>query len=211
MISACVRVDGLLGFFENFLRLIANHSVGDFNIHRFNRSRARARLGFVAAERTVLEGREPRSIAGEAHVCREFALEHLAGEDQLAAFILESDAIADDCASHRSRQLGNEVAHLIGMRHQDQLRLLGCQELLQRRGEGVRRVRLEFRRLDRINFRDFLRGNFGRDALRHRRRQRLRAPIRLLRQWPVRRQWFPRKRDSVCLRAVRRLPRSYPP
>ena len=46
------------------------------------------------------------------------ALKHLAGEDELAAFVLESDAVADDRSAHGGRELGNEVAHLVGVRHQ---------------------------------------------------------------------------------------------
>ena len=54
----------------------------------------------------------------------ELALKHLAREDELVAFFLIADRIADDGAFHRGRQLGNEVAHLVGVRHQDELRLL---------------------------------------------------------------------------------------
>ena len=40
MISAWREVDRLLGLFEDFLRLVANHAVCDFDFHGLDRSRA---------------------------------------------------------------------------------------------------------------------------------------------------------------------------
>ena len=63
-------------------------------------------------------------------------------------------------APQRGGQLGHKVAHLVGVRHEHQLGLLGCDELLQRGGEGVGRVGFEFRRLDGVDFRDLLARDF---------------------------------------------------
>ncbi len=102
----------------------------NFDFHGFDWGRACAGLRFIAAERSVLKRGEPGSVAGEADVGGELALKHLAGEDELAAFVFEADAVADDGASHGGRKFGDEVAHLIGVRHEYELRLLGAQELL---------------------------------------------------------------------------------
>ena len=79
--DVCLRqIDGLLGFFEDLLRLIADDAVGDFDVHRFDGRGACTRFHFVSAKRTVLERHEPRRFAGKAHVGGEFSLEHLASE-----------------------------------------------------------------------------------------------------------------------------------
>src|SRR4029077_12500532 len=79
------EVDGLLRFFENFLRLIANYVVGDLHVYSFDRSRTGTSFSLVSAESAVLKGGKPRSLGCEAHVSREFSLEHLAGEEKLFA------------------------------------------------------------------------------------------------------------------------------
>src|SRR5580698_10006215 len=155
------EIDGLLGFFKYFLRLVANDAVCDFDIHGFDGSCTCACFSLISAERSVLECDEPGSIGSEADVGSELALKHLAGEDELSAFAFEADAIADDGASHGSRKLGNKVADLVGVRHQDELRLLGFEELLEGGGEGVGGVGLEFRGFDVVDLRDLLGGNFG--------------------------------------------------
>src|SRR6202030_2449099 len=129
--------DGLLRFLENFLGLIANYIIGDLHVHGFDRSRTGTGLSLVSAESAILKGGEPGSLGCEAHVGREFSLKHLAGEDELFAFVLETDAVADYGASQSRRQLGDEVAHLIRVRHQHQLWLPRTDELLERCNEGV--------------------------------------------------------------------------
>src|SRR5207244_12444249 len=59
-------------------------------------------------------------------------------------------------APHCRGQLGSEVAHLIGMRHEHQLRLHRFEELLQPGSERVWSIRFEFRRCDVVNFSSFL-------------------------------------------------------
>ena len=66
----------------------------------------------------------------------------------------------DGGASHGRSQLGNKIAHLISVRHQHQLGLLRFDELFERSRESVWGVGLELGRLDRIDLRDLLGGNF---------------------------------------------------
>ena len=155
------EVDRLLGFFEDFLRLVADYAIGDVDLHGFDRGGAGAGFGLVSAKSAVLKSGKPRSVAGEADVGGELALKHLTGEKQLAAFVLEADAVADHGAPHGRSQFGNKVAHLIGVRHQHELRLLRGEQLLERGGEGIGRVRLELRRFDGVDLADLLGGNFG--------------------------------------------------
>ena len=154
------QIDGLLGFLEDFLRLVADDAVGDVDCHRFDRSWAGACLDFIAAERAVLESDEPGGLAGKADVGDELALKHLAGEEEFLPFFLIANSIADNRAMQRGGKLGNEIAHLVGVRHQDEGGLFVADELLERGGEPVRGVRLEFGVLDRVDPGDFLAGNF---------------------------------------------------
>ena len=57
------QIDSLFGFLENFLRFVADYSVRNFYVHRFDWSSAGARFDFVTAEGSVLESHEPRGIA----------------------------------------------------------------------------------------------------------------------------------------------------
>ncbi len=63
-------------------------------------------------------------VAGERYIGHELALKHLPGKQQLAVLVLVADGVADQRAIQGERQLGSEVAHLVGMRQQHQLRLL---------------------------------------------------------------------------------------
>ena len=154
----CLRqVHRLLGFLEHFLRFVADDAVGNLDAHGFDRRRRSPSFRLVSTKRPVLESHKPRSIAGEADIGGELALKHLPRKHQLSAFVPEPDAVADHRASHRRSQFGHEVTHLIGMRHQHQLRLFRSQELLQTCGKGVGSVRLQLRRLDRVNLRDSFR------------------------------------------------------
>ena len=163
MISAWVRSTACLASLKSF-GLVANHAVGDFDVHGFDRSGRAARFHFVSAKCAVLEGREPWGIAGEADIGGEFALEHLASEQQLAAFVLVSDGVADERAVQRRREFRGKVAHLVGVRHQHQLGLLLLDKAFQRGRETVRSVGLELRRLDGVHFADFLCRNFAGNA-----------------------------------------------
>ncbi len=133
---------------------------GDLDVDRFDRSRGACRFHLVAPECAVLEGRKIRRIAGKRNIGGELALEHLAGEQQLAAFVLVADGVADERAVQRGGKLGSEVAHLVGVRHQHQSRLLLLDELLERRDEAVGSVGLQLCRLQVVDLRDFLAGDF---------------------------------------------------
>src|SRR5580704_9434478 len=80
-----------------------------------------------------------------------------------STFMLEAHAVADHCSFHSRDELGDKVAHLVGVRHEHELRLLRCQELFERYGESIGSVRLELRRLNRINLRNFFRRDFRSD------------------------------------------------
>ena len=155
MISACVRSTACLASLKTSCGLLRMTPSAISTADGFDRSGAGASFDFVSAKCSVLESHEPRGVAGEADVGGELALEHLAGEEQLVAIFFVADAVADGGASHRGREFGDEVAHLIGVRHQHQLGLLGGDELFERGGEGVGSVGLELRRLDRVNLGDF--------------------------------------------------------
>ena len=157
------EIDRLLGFFENFLRLVANHSIHNVDFHGLHRGRAVAGFSLVSTERSVLKSYEPRRITDEAHVSSQLALKHLTGENEFAVFVLETDAIADHRPPHSRSQFRNKVAHLIGVRHQHKLRLFGGEHLFERGGEGVGRIRLKLWRFDGVNLYHLLRCDFGGD------------------------------------------------
>jgi hypothetical protein len=62
------QINRLLGFFEDFLRPVADHTVGNLNVYSLHRSRAGARLNFVTAEGSVLKSDKPGRVAIEADV-----------------------------------------------------------------------------------------------------------------------------------------------
>src|SRR4029077_12088365 len=68
------EVHRLLGFFENFLRYVTDHTVCDFDVPSFDRGGGGAGLGFVSAKSTVLERGKPRSVGGETDVGSQLAL-----------------------------------------------------------------------------------------------------------------------------------------
>src|ERR1019366_5354442 len=108
---------------ERGLGFIAHYAVGHVEIDGFHRRRV-ALYDLVATKCTVLEGREIWRASDEADVRRELSLEHLASESQVAALVLVADGIANERTIQPGRQLGSEVAHLVGVRHQHQLGLL---------------------------------------------------------------------------------------
>ena len=65
--------------------------------------------------------------------------------------MLVPGAVADDTASELRGQLRREIAYLVGMRHEHQLRLLLGDEMLERGGERIRRVALQRRRIHRVD------------------------------------------------------------
>src|SRR5437660_12728757 len=98
----------------------ADRALRNFHVHCLHRSRGSAGFGLVAAKSASLESNEMRCLARERYIGGKLALEHLAREQQLAAFFAEADGIADKRASQRGSELRSEVAHLVGVRHQHQ-------------------------------------------------------------------------------------------
>ena len=160
MISAWVRSTACFTSLKTSCGLVRIDAVSDFDARHFDWGRGCAGFDFVAAERAVLESGEPGGFAGEADVGGELALEHLASEGQLSVFVLEADAVADHGASHGGGEFRDEIAHLIGVRHEHELGLFRGEELFERGGEGVGSVGLELRRLDGVDFRDLFPGYF---------------------------------------------------
>ena len=132
MISAWVRSTACLASLKTSCGLLRTTPSAMSTLHGLDRRGARAGFGLVAAESSVLESHKPGGIAGETDVGGELALEHLPGEEQLVAFFLIANAVADDGATHGGRELGNEIAHLIGVRHEHEPRLLVGDELFER-------------------------------------------------------------------------------
>ena len=164
MISAWVRSTACFASLKGASGLLRIDAVGDRDVDRLDRSRRAAVLDLIAAEGAGLERREVRSVAGERNVGNEFALEHLPGEQQLAALVLVADGVADEGAIQGRGQLGGEVAHLVGVRHQHQLGLLLLDEAFQRRHKAVGSIGLELGRLEVVHLRDALGGNFVGDV-----------------------------------------------
>src|SRR5271165_2910733 len=124
------QIDGLLGFLERCFGLVANDTVCDGHVNRLDRGRGAALFHFVAAVRARLKRGEVRSVARERHVRYELSLEHRPSEQQLATLVLVTNRIADQRAIQCCGQLGRKVAHLVGVRHQDQPGLFLLQEAL---------------------------------------------------------------------------------
>src|SRR5262249_11681779 len=124
------QVDGLLRFLKDFLRLVADDTVGNVDGDGLDGSGVCTRLDLISAKRAVLTSDEPRSVAWETYVGGELALKHLAGEDELVSFFLVADRVADHAPLQCRGELWHEVAYLVGVRHQDKLGLLGADELL---------------------------------------------------------------------------------
>ena len=96
------------------------------------------RLAVFAVKLAPLEDHARRLYLGRSVVL-------VARKDQLFAFLLVADAVGDRGALHGGRQLGDEIAHLVGVRHQHHFWLPGSDELFQRSGKGVWCVRFELR------------------------------------------------------------------
>ena len=120
------KVDGLLGFFEDFLRLVANDAVGNFYRNRFDRSRARPASALSPRKAPFWNVTNHGASLVKLTSAANLPWNIWRVKTSFAFLVLEADAVADDGASHGRRELGNEVAHLVGMRHQHQLRLFRC-------------------------------------------------------------------------------------
>ena len=99
----------------------------------------------------------------KSNVRRGLALKHLPHENEFAAFVAVADAVADHAFAEHGRQLRREVAHLIGMRKQNQFRLRRFDHLLQRDAESIRGVGFEQVVFHLQHFGDVFRGKFVRE------------------------------------------------
>ena len=84
-------------------------------------------------------------------------------ENQLPALVPVADAVSDHPLAEHGRELRRKVAHLIGVRKQNQIRLGAFDYLFQRDAISVRRVRFEQVMLDGQNFGDVFRGQLIRE------------------------------------------------
>src|SRR5439155_4832982 len=146
---------------ENFLRFVPNRSLRNIHVHGFHRRRTRSRLDSIPAKCSILKCHEPRWIAIEADIRREFSLKHLPREQQLVAFFAISNAVADYGPTHRRRQFRNEIAYLVRVWHEHQARLLCRNELFQPFGKPFGRVRTESGGFQGMDLRNFFGGNFA--------------------------------------------------
>ncbi len=116
----------------------------------------------IGAKRAGLKGSEPRRGALKGDVGDGFALEHLADENKFVAFFAEADAVGDHALAEHGGEFGSEVAHLIGVREQNQIGLGGLDDLRQSEAVAVGRVGFEQIVLDEQNFGDIFGGQvFG--------------------------------------------------
>src|SRR6516165_9481562 len=155
------EVYGGFGFLEKLKRLGANLCGAQRDRDGVHGSFARRMRGKqVRAESARLKRSEPRRGAGKSDVGGGFALEHLAHEDQLAAFVAITDAIADHAFAHHGSKLGSEVADLIGMRKQNKIGLGGFDHLFEGDRVAVGSVSFEQIVLDAQDFGDIFRSEF---------------------------------------------------
>ncbi len=69
-----------------------------------------------------------------------------------------TDAVADHALAEHGREFWREVAHLVGVRKQNQIRAGGFDYLFQRHAISIRRIRFEQIMFDAQNFGDVFRG-----------------------------------------------------
>ena len=79
---------------------------------------------------------------------RGFSLKHLADKHELSAFVSKANAVADHTLPEHRRELGCEIAHLVGVREKDQVWLGRFHHLLQCNAKTVRRIGFEQIMLD---------------------------------------------------------------
>src|ERR1700693_2591531 len=95
----------------------------------------------VRAKGARLKGSEPGCGALKGDVGRGLALKHLAHENQLAAFVAITNAIANHSFAKPGGKVGREVANLIRVREQHQIGLGGVDDLRESNTVSIRSVR----------------------------------------------------------------------
>ena len=112
----------------------------------------------IRAKGPRLEGCEPRRGSRKGHIRCGFPLEHLPHKNELPAFVAVANAIADHALADHGREFWREVAHLVGVRKQNQIWLGAFDYLFQCDAKAIWRVRFEQVMFDAQYFRDILRG-----------------------------------------------------
>ncbi len=140
------------------------NAVGDVGIDGFDRRGRSAGFRFVTTESAGLERNKVRRGAGKGNVGGEFALEHLAGKDQLVTGFMKANGVTDERALKRRGQLRGEVAYLVGMRHQHQCGLFLVYEIFERGHDAIRFVPGQFGRIDHSHLGQLFGGNFLADC-----------------------------------------------
>ena len=108
--------------------------------------------GKIGAKCRGLEGRDPRRLASKNNIAGRAALKHLADENQLSIFMPVADAIANHSLAQRGRELRREVAHLVCVWEEDQIRLRRFDHLTQCNRKPIRRVFFKQVVFDQQNF-----------------------------------------------------------
>jgi hypothetical protein len=133
------QINGGLCFLEQIERLGPNLLGDQLHGHGVYRSFARGMCGDqVGAKGASLKRCKPWRCALERHVRSRLALKHLPHENEFAAFVAVTDAVADHALAEHGGKFRGEIAHLIGVRKQHQVRFRGVDDLLERNAIAVR-------------------------------------------------------------------------
>src|SRR5262249_15350171 len=81
-------------------------------------------------------------------------------EDEFPAFAAKTDAVANHALAEHSGKFRREIAHLVGVREEHEVRLGGFDDLLERGAKTVGSVGVEYVVLDEEHFSDVLGGDF---------------------------------------------------
>ncbi len=155
------KVHRLLGFLKDLKRLHAHCAVIDIYADFFYAGGTGAHFRLVAPIGACLKGGKVGRVAGEGDVGGKFPLKHLAGKYQPLSILTIGDAIADQRALQRVGQLGSEVAHLVGVRHQHQPRLSLGDKLLKGGNVSVGGIAVQPGRFNGVNLAQLCGRNLG--------------------------------------------------
>ena len=100
------EIDGLLGFLEDLRGLLRMHAVGDLDVYGFDRAAHRPSSAWSPRKAPFWNVTNHGPSPAKRHVGGELALEHLPGEEQLAALVLVADGVADQRAASAVASLG---------------------------------------------------------------------------------------------------------
>ena len=135
------QIHRALRFAEQIPRRGANLRGRDLGPHHLDACGPGGHL--VGPVRARLQGCELRPLAGEAVIRAHFSLEKLPHENHRAVVDAVRNHVADGHAAEGCGQLGQKVAHLIGVREKQDIGVKLGDCLAKRRAIGVRRVVLQ--------------------------------------------------------------------